>query len=87
MRAWQDTLMVRGLQLQEGCCISLALSQLSFSNELLTFFLRCRKVIVPSTSIFVFHVPLKSEGEPSFPLSQVFPTSSVLLLVLLQPKP
>lgn len=25
MRAWQDMLMVRGLQLQEGCCTSLAL--------------------------------------------------------------
>lgn len=87
MRAWQDTLMVRELQLPEGCCVSLASLQLSLSNDLLTFFLSCSKAIVPSTSILVFHVPLKSKGEPSFPLSQVFLTSSVLLVVYSSPSP
>lgn len=75
MRAWQDTLIVRDLQLQEGCCISLASLQLSYSNDLLAFFLSCCKVIVPSTSILVFHIPLKGEGDPSSSLSQVFPTA------------
>lgn len=40
--------MVRDLQLQEGCCVSLASLQLPCSNDLFTFFLSCCWFLGPS---------------------------------------
>lgn len=54
--------MVRGLQLQEERCASLASLQLCCSGDLLNFLGSCWKVIVPSTSALAFHFPPKHEG-------------------------